>query len=444
MKKKKLRLLLGALCILFIFCIWKQGCRIAGKILENTLDQRFSFGLSAGVYDHDITLRLSTNEWLPKKTLQIRYTLDGSEPGTDSEAYTAPLRFSCEGLSVVTIAASVYDENNEKLGGPYRETYVLTTDKESLKDMLIVSLTAQPEDLFSEEKGILYPMTSFVTTGEGERWELLHAQNFAKKGEEWARQAYIEILEGSGRRVISQGCRLSVAGNHGSVTHYPFSLNCKADEPYDKNGKNEFAYDFFDELNRGGESNKYYYDSISLKNSGNDYYWGSLREDVKGTMLRNVVGLRLAEECGLLTTKNRPVLVFLNGQFYNLAYLSANPTKKALAVKTGLNSDYMVRMKGGERSCFSYFKLKSCITASLICRILKSLRVRQNLNAGWMWNICSDIMRLNALLVMPTGRIITLRFGVTLGTREKSIRIPMANFGNGCMIWIVSMIWKSG
>ena len=358
MKKKKLRLLLGAFCVLFLFCMWKPGCRIAGKVLENTLDQRFSFGLSSGVYDHDITLRLSTNEWLPKKTLQIRYTLDGSEPGINSESYTSPLQFPCDELSVVTIAASVYDENNEKLGGPYRETYVLTPDKESLKDMLIVSLTAQQEDLFSEEKGILYPMTSFVTTGDGERWTLLHAQNFAQKGAEWARQAHIEILEGSGRRVISQGCRLSVAGNHGSVTHYPFSLNCKADEAYDESGKNEFAYDFFNELSHGGESNKYYYDSISLKNGGNDYYWGTLREDVRGTMLRNVVGLRLAEECGLLTTKNRPALVFLNGQFYNFVYLSANPTKTSLSVKTGLDSDYMVRVKGGERDCLTYFKLK--------------------------------------------------------------------------------------
>lgn len=184
----------------------------------------------------------------------------------------------------------------------------------------------------------------------------MHAQNFAQKGKEWVRPAQIKIFEGNGRLVVDQGCGLSVSGNHGSIMHYPFSLNCKADTAYDPD-QNRFFYDFFGEQDLKRSEN-YYYDSISLKNSGNDYYWGELRDDVRGTMLRNTVGLRMAEEAGLLASEQRIALVFLNGEFYNVVYLLVNPNAKTLSVKTGLNDEYIVVDKEGERHAFSYFKLK--------------------------------------------------------------------------------------
>lgn len=156
--------------------------------------------------------------------------------------------------------------------------------------------------------------------------------------------------------MIDQNCGLSISGKHGSLLHYPFSLKCKADFVYEAD-KNVFAYDFFDE-DDGNSAKKHYYDSISFKNSGNDYYWGELREDIKGTMLRNTVGLRMAEEMGLLASRQRLALVFLNGKFYNLTFLTANPNRKAVEVKTGLDDDLIIMNKSEEKECFSYFEIK--------------------------------------------------------------------------------------
>lgn len=356
MKRKKSVLLMGAFAVLLFLFISIPRYKIVEKISADWIDRSFSFGLQEGIYSGDIRLYLDTNiPFAEKKGFEIYYTMDGSCPTTTSGKYEKPLILSGEGFRVVPMQAVVY-QNGEKVGGPYSSTYILTDAKESLNDMLIVSITAKEEDLFSEEKGILYPAESFVSTGVGERWNYFHAQNFAQEGDEWERTAHITIFEGTGAKVIDQNCGLSISGKHGSLLHYPFSLKCKADFAYEAE-KNVFAYDFFDE-DDGNSAKKHYYDSISFKNSGNDYYWGELREDIKGTMLRNTVGLRMAEEVGLLASRQRLALVFLNGEFYNLTFLTANPNRKAVEVKTGLDDDLIIMNKSEEKECFSYFEIK--------------------------------------------------------------------------------------
>lgn len=353
--RKKVILLAGSFSMVLAICILLPRYRIVEKVSPQRLDRSFSFGLADGLYDEDITIQISTNVPLLKET-EIYYTMDGSMPDRRSKRYEQPLTFRVEdGLKVIHLRASVY-QGETLVGGPYDGTWLLTNVPESLQDMLIVSIIADKDDLFSPEYGILYPPKSYVSTSFEGGWDEVHAQNFAQKGEEWVRPAQIKIFEGNGRVVINQKCGLSVSGNHGAIMHYPFSLNCKADSSYDPD-KNRFLYDFFGEQNLK-QSENYYYDSISLKNSGNDYYWGELRDDVRGTMLRNTVGLRMADEAGLLASKQRLALVYLNGEFYNLAYLSTNPNEKTLSVKTGLNDEYIVVDKEGERYAFTYFKLK--------------------------------------------------------------------------------------
>ncbi len=355
-KKKKSAMLAGALILVLFPVLLAPHYKIVEKVSADRLDRSFSFGLPAGVYDRDITLELQTN--IPfADDLEIYYTTDGSMPDRQSEKYTHPLTFCVEpGLKAVCLRASVYDKEGELAGGPYDGTWFLTNVPESLEGILLVSLQAEWKDLFGETAGILYPPVSYVTTGTGERWKEMHAQNFAQHGGEWECQAQIQIFEGDGRMVVDQGCGLSVSGKHGSLTHYPFSLNCRADVKYDADNT-RFSYNFFEDRVLSQKEFSYY-NSISLKNGGNDYYWGDLRQDIRGTMLRNTIGLRLAREAGLLASEQRIALVFLNGDFYNLTYLQANSNKKTIAVMTGLNDDYIITRKEGEKYVFTYFALK--------------------------------------------------------------------------------------
>lgn len=357
-KKNFARLALVCLALAAILYINNRNPngKIVGKTEGNLLDRSFSFGTPEGVYSHDIALELRTN--LPDPGWEIYYTTDGSRPTKESAKYESPLLYKIDdGLQLIQIKAVVYLDG-EEVGGPYTGTFLLTRQPELLQDILVVSITSEQEGLFGAEEGILYPPESFISTGTEEGWALLHSQNFAQQGDEWVREANVTVFDGNGKTVLNQDCGISVSGSHGSLLHYPFSLKLKADKSYQED-KNVFRYDFFQEgaqlYQDGGMQ---YYDSISFKNGGNDYPFGTLREDIQGTMLRNTIGSRLAEEIGLLTTKQRIAIVFLNGEFYNITHLNANLNAKSIAVKTGLHKDYIITKKYPEKECFTESGLK--------------------------------------------------------------------------------------
>lgn len=343
-----------AFAVILCVAVISSDKKIVGKLVPNLLDQSFSFGTPSGGYSHDIAVDMQTN--IPMLDCEIYYTTDGSMPAKESEKYETPLYYTVgEGLRLVQIKASVYLDG-EQIGGPYNATYILTEMPEALKDTLIVSINSEEEGLFGEESGILYPAYSFVKTDSDEDWNHIHAQNFAQKGKDWVRQAHVAVMDDKGKVVLDQDCGLSVSGSHGSIMHYPFSLQLKADSSYQED-KNVFRYDFYKERSMN-ENGMLYYDSISLKNSGNDYAWGELREDTHGTILKNTLGTRMAKELGLFASDQRIAIVFLNGEFYNIAYLNADLKKKTISVQTGLNDDYIITKKSTEKLCLTDCGLK--------------------------------------------------------------------------------------
>lgn len=355
-RKYKKEIILGAAFVFLAFLLfWIPDHRVVERVSPNVMDRTFSFGLAEGFYAEDIVLELSAHDF-SMRNAQIYYTTDGSIPTKEAELYTEPLSFpATDALSVAAIQASVYLDG-ELAGGPYHATYFLSKNKEAFQNVMLVSITAEREGLFGKENGILYPAVSYVTTGAGERWNQLHSENFAQKGEEWVRTANVTAFEGTGQRLFSQDCGLSVSGNHGSLTHYPFSLKIKADTVYDTE-KNVFAADPFRENWTGGLSRNRY-DSLAFKNGGNDYAWNGQREDIEGTMLKAVIGMRMARELGLAASPHRIAIVYLNGEFYNLTYLMANVNPKTLAVYTGLDAQGIKTAKSAERGCFDSFGLE--------------------------------------------------------------------------------------
>ncbi len=351
----------GALAVL-IGCILSPRWKIVTKTTGNVLDRSFSFGAPAGLYEEDLTLCLETNV-LGLQDAEIRYTLDGTEPTANSILYNEPIVLEAPGtgLSAYPVKARVYQNGNE-IGGTYERTFFLTSDASAFQDVLLVSITSDPDGLFSEERGILYPARTLGgTSAANMTWDEFMALNCCQTGPNWTRDGHVDIFEGSGKQVISQKCGLSVSGYYGSLTHYPFSLNLKADVSYEQ-GKNRFYYDFFGEKN-STSSNPYYYNKISLKNGGNDFNYMGVRDDVFGCMLRNIVCSELAEECGFTVSKERIAIVYLNGRFYNVAFVVAAVNEQSIAAMTGLPHREVDVQKLGEEPCMGALHLKSAYSS---------------------------------------------------------------------------------
>lgn len=359
-KKKFFSAAMLCSCVLLIVLAentWGPQHKIVEKNTDHLLDRAFSFGEDAGTYDHDIVLYPDTGLGFSDNS-EIRYTLDGSIPTENSILYKEPITLSMpeEGIKAYPVKASVY-RDGVQIGGPYESTYFLTSDPEFFKDVLMVSITSDPEGLFSETTGILYPAKTLGGLSDDLDWDGFLAQNCCQTGPEWIRDAHVEIFEGNKRRVINQDVGLSVSGFYGSLTHYPFSLNIKADDSYEP-GKNRFFYDFFHEK-EGPNANSYYYDKISFKNGGNDFNYMGARDDVFGCMLRNIVCSELAKECGFTVSNQRMAVLFLNGEFYNVAFTVAAVNEKSISAMTGIPDEQIVCQKLGEEPCMGMLRLKS-------------------------------------------------------------------------------------
>lgn len=340
------------ICIIFsllLFCSLFFG--FAGsRLLATDIDNSFSFSLENGFYTDDIQIALSVSS--PRaKHMQIHYTLDGSTPTAASPLYTQPLTYQAEDdLKVITVRAVVCDSAQRVAGGPYTATYFVGKTAAVWTNTLVVSITADPEGLYSEENGILYPMTDCGPTAED--WKQFEKQNCKQRGDEWIRPAHMDIFEPDGSNVISQNIGLCIDGDHGSMTHYPYSLKVLAGTEYDSSHP-DFSYDIFHYYNTRGTKFPHIqnFNNMVFRNGGNEYNAGVKDPQQRGTMLRWNVGSRLADEAGYMVAGARPAMIFLNGEFYCVAQLQDTYNRHNTASKTFLNKDQLQIYKDSERAC---------------------------------------------------------------------------------------------
>lgn len=317
------------------------------------IDQLFSFSLENGFYQQDIEVMLSLS--VPERqNLQIHYTTDGSTPTASSPAYQSPLTFHAkEDPQMISLKAVVCDSTSRIVGGPYTASYFIAKEFPYLGDALIVSITSEPEGLFSSQNGILYPMSDCGPTEED--WNWFKKQNCKQRGDEWIRNAHMDIFQADGSNIISQNIGLCVDGDHGSMTHYPYSLKVLAGKEYDVLHPS-FQYDIFSYYNENGTlfSHRQEFNNMVFRNGGNEYNKGASDPEQKGSMLRWNIGSRLADEAGFMTAGARPALIFLNGEFYSTAQLQDTYNRFNTSVKTQLGKDDLEICKDRERACTAF------------------------------------------------------------------------------------------
>jgi hypothetical protein len=285
------------------------------------------FSHEGGLYTTEIALELS----VPADTAgvnAIRYTVNGDEPVSSSPKYDKPVVLLASRESVV-IRAACFSRGGAILGNIITNTYIKAADGRQAN--FIVSISADDNDLNGSKGIITHP---------------------AMSGKEWERPAHIEIINGDGIRVINQDAGLRIFGGSSRVLpQKSFRIVTRKTEYFNDtryNGKGNFDYAFFENLNdiNGGQFTAY--DRIVLRNGGNDSLQSTAADPLRMNLMRDGVANNYALHTAPAVTNqlSAPAVIYLNGKYYGI-----------LDFKPDINDDYIKNIYGlADKSAIAVIK----------------------------------------------------------------------------------------
>lgn len=295
----------------------------------------------SGFYDEDIVLTVTAD-----KEGSIYYTTDGSAPDKEKEESTflykepIPLAVKAEESVEVYKFQAFYEDGT--VSEILTRTYFMGKNIESRYDTMVISLTAEPDDLYGYDNGI------FVEGRLREEWLSEHPDeeiayntpaNYNVRGRESEREAYIEIFEPDGRRVISQDGGIRISGNFTRQSEQK-SFKLYARKGYDEIN-NRFRYTFFDDMHSQADGSMIgKYKTLKIRNTGNDRSEGFIRDEL---------GMTLAAQAGFPETQSvRPVSVYINGVYQGLYWMHSEYDEEYFQEKYGEYDGAMVVIGNGE------------------------------------------------------------------------------------------------
>ncbi len=296
-----------------------------------------SLSQTPGLYASPVTLALSS----PDPTAEIRYTLDGSEPGEASPLYTAPLVLASRDgdpniISLIPTndvqpptyyawrppRAEVFKLNLVRaraLKPGYAPSaiatgsYIVDPVPAGRLTLPVISLATAPENLFDPAIGIYVPGDTYIA---GDIW----SGNYHQEGDAWERPVHLEFFDLQGGTLLAQDAGMRI---HGGITRaFPQkSLRLYARSEY---GTSAFAAALFPELPYDS------YKRFLIRNSGNDWSRQGFRDLAVQTVVAHL---------GFDTQAGRPVVHFLNGEYWGLANVRERYDRHYLARVYGVPED---------------------------------------------------------------------------------------------------------
>ena len=275
-----------------------------------------SFDLEPGLYTQEMTLHISHEE-----DLTVRYTLDGSLPTANSPLAGTSMQLSDRGdeeniySMIPTNPASRfplgdYGETDAETRGwlpPYDKvqkcftvracsfegetrgdctsgSFLIDQNAPLLYNLPVMSIIADPEDLFSDSRGIIV----FGNHPQG---------NYKQRGSAWERPIYLEYFV-DGERVISQGASVRVHGG-GSRHSAQKNLRIYADGDH---GPRYFNFPFFESTDLD------YFQRLLVKGGGQ-------RPDC---FPRDQIATSIVKHLDISVQKHQSIILFLNGEYWGI------------------------------------------------------------------------------------------------------------------------------
>ncbi len=218
-------------------------------------------------------------------TGKIYYTTDCERPNRSSKVYTGPLY-----LTETTVIRAIAYEDGKKPSQVIDLTYVINEGHA----LPVASLVTDPDNLWDFETGI------YVKGPNASTEFPYRGANFWKP---WEKQATVSLyeMEGGGFSSVPCGIRIFGAFSRGLPIK---AFSCFFRDSY---GAADLAYPLF------GEAGLDTYESFIFRASGQDYYRARMR-DVLITSL-------VAEQTTVAVQKYRPVILYLNGEFWGVYFI---------------------------------------------------------------------------------------------------------------------------
>ncbi len=251
------------------------------------------FSLEESFYSADISVELKT-----AYEAKIYYTEDGSEPDQNATLYTEPLYYACEDTDFPTAhtikAKAYYSDGTESAVSVH--TYFTAKGAAERFSEYVFSISGDPAQLFEEPDGIFY----------GENYEL--------RGRESEREVHLTAWAPNGEVILSQYCGMRLYGGASRFCTIK-SMKLYARKSYGEDaGIGAFHTDLFQTpLADGSGLVIDEYDRLVLRNSGNDFQFAYIRDELCQT---------LAAEAGFADYQAVvPAVCYLNGEYYGLFWL---------------------------------------------------------------------------------------------------------------------------
>ena len=255
----------------------------------------------------------------------IYYTLDGTNPTTESTLYDEPIILEASeerspSLYHIRAAAAYTDGTMSEITA---HTYFVGTKVKERYSTLIFAITGDAAQLTDEPDGIFY------------------GDNVYNKGREYEMPVTIEALQPDGSLVFAQNGGVRVYGGKSRGYSIP-SMKIYARKSYSPEA-GTFPFELFEtpRVDKPGKIVKKY-DKLVLRNGG---------DDMQCAMIRDEFSHMLAAKAGFTDYESvLPVVVYLNGEYYGLLWLHESYCDEYFQRKYGESDGEFIVCEGSEKN----------------------------------------------------------------------------------------------
>ncbi len=313
-------------------CLWLVGFIFFTAFFANAQNDTVIFSVSGGFYDDVFALKLYNVN--PQN--HIHYTVNGNSPTAQSPVYADSLwldesqysesdiytiQITPDDLAYVpdsvqhciVIRAAVFDENDSCVSQVITNSYFIHALGCDTHGLPAVSLCADSLDLFDYEQGIFVPGVYFDSLNPD--W----SGNYYQSGMEWERLMNIEFyeLDNTG---INQQAGLRTHGGNGRR----FQQKCVKIYAREEYGKKRFKHKFFETIPLDN------FKHLVLKPFVSSWNQSGVNDHIC-----NQIALQL----NLETLASRPVVLYLNGEYWGIYYIHERPDERYLQDHFGIDID---------------------------------------------------------------------------------------------------------